>query len=61
MMPGLDVMAMAALERVSSLLDGCLLYLDAGAGEIIASSVGLNHLLDLGVVHVCDLETASRR
>lgn len=55
------MLAKAALQRISNLLGGCLLYLDAGAGELIASTVGLRYLLDLGVVHVCSVEASSAR
>ena len=54
-------LARLSLETVSHLLDGRLLYLDGGAGEAIAANVGLDYLLSIGVVHVCALETASRR
>ncbi len=39
-----------------------LLYLDSGAGELLASTAGLDWLLShLGVSHVCALETSSPR
>ncbi|KXZ48524.1 hypothetical protein GPECTOR_27g695 [Gonium pectorale] len=40
-------------------LQGALLYLDSGAGEIAATTLGLPFLLGLGVTHVCSLEAAS--
>lgn len=50
-----------ALEQYSPSLKGSLLYLDSGAAEAIAANVGLEWLLSRGVIHVCALETASKR
>ena len=54
-------LARSSLDKVSDMLDGCLLYLDSGAGEAVAANIGLDYLLSIGVFHVCALETASRR
>eukprot|EP00198_Chlamydomonas_reinhardtii_P007980 XP_001697317.1 predicted protein [Chlamydomonas reinhardtii] len=40
-------------------LQGALLYLDAGAGEIAQTTLGLPFLFGLGVSNVCSLELAS--
>ncbi|PNH13011.1 hypothetical protein TSOC_000024 [Tetrabaena socialis] len=45
--------------ELAEVLDGALLYLDAGAGEIAQTTLGLPFLLGLGVSHVCSLELAS--
>ena len=50
-----------ALEQHAAVLRGSLLYLDDGAAEAIAANVGLEWLLSQGVIHVCALETASKR
>ncbi|KAG2423910.1 hypothetical protein HXX76_014963 [Chlamydomonas incerta] len=46
------------LELAES-LQGTLLYLDAGAGEIAQTTLGLPFLFGLGVSNVCSLELAS--
>ncbi|GLC33675.1 hypothetical protein PLESTB_000102500 [Pleodorina starrii] len=53
-----EVIQGPVLELAES-LQGSLLYLDAGAGEIAQTTLGLPFLLGLGVSHVCSLETAS--
>lgn len=54
--------AKALLVKRAHIFKDCLVYLDSGAGELLATSVSLGWLLnDLGVIHVCALETASRR
>ena len=54
--------AKAGLAKKFSALNSSILYLDAGAGELLATSVGLNWLLNVaGVAHVCSLESASKR
>ncbi|BDA45712.1 probable Sec1 family domain-containing protein 2 [Coccomyxa sp. Obi] len=60
-MQDLQGLACSSFDRVSHLLDGCLLYLDGGAGEALAANVGIDYLLNKGVVNVCALECASRR
>ncbi len=54
-------LARVSFQSVTHLLDGCFLYLDCGAGEAIAANVGLQYLLNDGVVHVCALESVSNR
>ncbi|KAG2500834.1 hypothetical protein HYH03_001596 [Edaphochlamys debaryana] len=54
----LEVIQRPVLEVAES-LQGVLLYLDAGAGEIAQTTLGLPFLLGLGVSHVCSLELAS--
>lgn len=60
-MQDLEGIACASLDRVSHLLDGCLLYLDGGAGEALAANVGVDDLLNKGVINICALENVSRR
>mmetsp|Transcript_28477 Transcript_28477/g.62680 ORF Transcript_28477/g.62680 Transcript_28477/m.62680 type:complete len:773 (+) Transcript_28477:171-2489(+) len=40
-------------------ISGSLVYLDAGAGEVAHTSLGLSFLLGLGAGNVCELERAS--
>ncbi|KAG1669634.1 hypothetical protein FOA52_010794 [Chlamydomonas sp. UWO 241] len=40
---------------------GSLVYLDAGAGEVASTSLGLSFVLGLGAQNVCSLEGASAR
>ena len=50
------------LIEQASILEKCILYLDNGAGELLASNAGMGWLLsDLRVSHVCALETMSPR
>ena len=50
------------LAKKVSVLKGSILYLDAGAGELLATTVGSDWLVNAaGVLHVCSLETASAR
>ena len=60
-MKDLQGIACSSFGRVSHLLDGCLLYLDGGAGEALAANVGIDYHLNRGVVNICALETVSRR
>ena len=51
-----------SLAKNVSTLNGSILYLDNGAGELLATSVGLDWLVNAaGVVHTCSLESASER
>lgn len=60
-MPDLLDLPRSLLEEHAQSLEGCLLYLDAGAAEVIAANVGLDYLLGKGVPHVCALETVTKR
>ncbi|GIL53075.1 hypothetical protein Vafri_8761 [Volvox africanus] len=53
-----EVIQAPVLDLAES-IQGSLLYLDAGAGEIARTTLGLPFLFGLGVSHVCLLETAS--
>ncbi|GLI59819.1 hypothetical protein VaNZ11_001786 [Volvox africanus] len=53
-----EVIQAPVLELAES-IQGSLLYLDVGAGEIARTTLGLPFLFGLGVSHVCLLESAS--